>query len=581
MTPARPITFDRIQLNEGFWKKRVDRVKQVTLPLCLERCRETHRIDHFLRAAGKQPGGFEGFFFNDSDVYKVLEGAAYAGMDVADVVEQIMDAQQPDGYLNTYFILHPQLERWSDMGLHEDYCLGHMIEAAIAYHQATGDGRWVACAEKAVAQMQSALRGRHWVTGHQEIELALIRLYRHTQKEAYLAFARWLLDQRGHGYLQSKDFEQSGLDRAYCQDDVPMLEQRRAKGHAVRAMYYYSAMADYAAITGDQAMIATLQELHDHIVNHQMYVTGGVGQSRWIEGFGEDDSLPSMTAYCETCASIGMAMWNARMSLMDPQGKYGDVVERALYNGVLCGISLDGERFFYDNPLSSPGNVRRKGWFSCSCCPTSLCRMLPSVAGYLYASAGRFLYVHQYIASTGTFMHDGKEITVTQTTNYPYDGAVRLQFSRRVSVRLRIPGWCESFTVQLNGCPQPPMAQDGYLEITVPDGGLVDLELAMPVRAEQGNPRAAELKGRVAFARGPLIYCAEKCDQHRDIPDEFFPAQLSVRTCAGKALSRHPEELDGIVRIHTDGLSLIPYYAWNNRETCPMTTFIRETSCGT
>lgn len=576
MSSVTPVSFRSVQLCDGFWKKRMERLLQTTLPLCLKHCEQTHRIDHFRRAAGTQPGGFEGFFFNDSDVYKVLEGAAYAGLEITAIVEDILAAQQPDGYLNTYFILHPELERWNDMGLHEDYCLGHMIEAAIAYHEATGDGRWVECAERAVKQMRSALSGRHWVTGHQELELALIRLYRHTQNGEYLSFARWLLDQRGHGYLQSSDFDQSGLDRAYCQDEVPVLEQTRAQGHAVRAMYYYTAMADYAAITGDRAMAETLRTLHDHITQHQLYITGGVGQNRWIEGFGADDSLPSLTAYCETCAAIGMAMFNQRMFLMDKQGAYADLVELEMYNGILSGISLEGDRFFYDNPLASPGNIKRKGWFSCSCCPTSLCRWIPSIPGYMYASGKPDLYINQYIASKATFVHCGNEITVTQATDYPYDGRVLLSFSRACQTKLRIPGWCKSFTVTVNGREETPEVKDGYIVLALPDGAQVQLELSMPIRIVRGNPRSAELQDRVAFARGPVVYCAESCDQRGMYPDEFFPALLRVNPSAPAALSRCPKELDGIIRIHVDGLSLIPYYAWANRTPCAMTVFLSD-----
>lgn len=355
------------------------------------------------RSSPPPPGGFEGFFFNDSDVYKVLEGAAYAGLDITAIVEDILAAQQPDGYLNTYFILHPELERWNDMGLHEDYCLGHMIEAA-----------------------------------------------------------------------------------------------------------------------------------------------------------------------------IGMAMFNQRMFLMDGQGAYADLVELEMYNGILSGISLEGDRFFYDNPLASPGNIRRKGWFSSSCCPTSLCRWIPSIAGYIYASGEPNLYINQYIASRAAFVHCGNEMTVTQETDYPYDGRVLLRFSRACQAKLRIPGWCGQFTVTANGRREKPEVKDGYIALALPDAAQVQLELSMPVRVVRGNPRSAELRGRVAFARGPVVYCAESCDQPGLYPDEFFPALLHVHPGAPATLSYCPQELDGIIRIHVDGLSLIPYYAWANRTPCAMTVFLSD-----
>jgi len=574
MSVQVPVPFQQVVLTAGFWQKRIKTVQEKTLPLCINYCEETHRFDNFRSAAHEKQGVFQGIFFNDSDVYKILEGAAYLSYPVDSFVSSIIAAQQPDGYLNTYFILNEDEEKWSDMGLHEDYCLGHMIDAAIARHQATMNSDWLQCAERAVTQMQKTLTGRHWVTGHQGIELALIRLYRHTGNEEYLDFAGWLLNERGHGHLKSKSFYSENFTADYCQDFEPVDKQRRAKGHAVRAMYYYAAMADYAAIKGDALFRDALNALFHHITEHQMYITGGIGQNRFNEGFAEDDSLPSMTAYCETCAAIGMAMWNHRMSLIDCDARYADIVELELYNGILAGISLDGDRFFYENPLASPGNVKRKPWFSCSCCPTNLTRFIPSVSGYMYSTNDRTIYIHQYMSSRASISYRGGEAHIIQQTDYPIDGRISLSIDTSTNICLRVPGWCREFRLELNNEVKYAPLIKGYISLDVNADDLVALNLSLPPRLIKGRSDVRENVGRVAFARGPLIYCAEACDQDTQIPDEFFHSDLKVHPAEEIEVLPYSDELGGIVRLKTDGISLIPYYAWANRKESAMTVFI-------
>ncbi|NLG24258.1 MAG: glycoside hydrolase family 127 protein [Clostridiales bacterium] len=584
-----PVPFSRVRVRGGFWGDWIDRVCAATAPACLKACEETRRVDNFRRAAGWQAGGHEGLFYNDSDVYKVLEGVAYALMATPDrsleaqadgIIDAICAAQQPDGYLYTYFILKTPEHRWTDTDHHEDYCLGHLLEAGIAYFQATGKRRLLDAAVRAVDQMRAVVGPgrRDWVTGHQEIEMALIRYYRLTGEAQYLDFARWLVNQRGHARTElplshAKRF----FTDEYCQNDLPARQLTRVTGHAVRAMYYYSALADLAALDGDRELYAALLRLWDNVSPANLYLTGGIGQSRHNEGFTRDWSLPNLTAYCETCAAVGMAFWNQRMNAIDGGARYADMVERELYNGILAGISLKGDTFFYENPLASVGAHHRRPWFGTSCCPTNLIRFIPSIGGYAYATRGDELYINQFLASDAEIALASGRARLSVATGYPWDGRldVEIESDAPMALLVRLPDWCASFSAARDGRPLNIAPQSGYLRFKIEGRARLSIELGMPARRVYADPRVAEDVGRVAVMRGPLVYCAEACD-NPGMPDEYFHADFTLPAQAELLPVRERSELGDLVRLIGPGASLIPYYAWDNRAPGAMAVWLKE-----
>ena len=589
-TNLTPVSFQKVGIRDGFWKKRIHAVCTETARLCIDQCEKTHRIDNFRRAAGWQAGGHEGIYFNDSDVYKVLEGVAYVLMTERDekleakadeIIDAICAAQQPDGYLYTFYTLNTPERRWTDMSFHEAYCLGHMVEGAIAYAQATGKDKWLRAAIRAVEQMMrvNGPDGQHWVTGHQELELALVRLYRHTGEEKYLRYAQWLVEERGHGHLKLPFFpDRDFFVPEYCQDDLPVRELSRVTGHAVRAMYYYCAVTDLAAILGEEGYDAAMRRIWSNVVPANFYLTGGIGQSAQNEGFTRDWSLPNLTAYCETCAAIGMAMWNQRMNFTHAESRFADVVEREMYNGILSGISLKGDRFFYDNPLSSAGNTHRREWFGCSCCPTNLVRFVSSVGGYAYAVGENALYVNQFIASESVVDMPEGPVGLKVSTLYPWDGRVEIEITRcggARTLKLRRPDWCGEASLSVNGRAVTDCA-DGYYTLEIAAGDRIVYEMRMEIRRVHADPRVAEDAGRVAIMRGPVVYCAEEAD-NPGIPSEYFHADKTLSRSAALTAKYEPELLDGVVTISGDGVKLVPYFAWDNREAGAMAVWMRET----
>ena len=585
----KPVGFTNVDIRDGFWKKRIYAENTDTSWTCIDQSEKTHRIDNFRRAGGLQEGGHVGIFFDDSDVYKVLEGVAYVLMTeknpeleakADEIIDAICAAQQPDGYLYTFYTLTDSTKRWTEMDYHEAYCLGHMIEGAVAYAQATGKDKWLNAAIRAVDQMMSVNGpdGQHWVTGHQEIELALIRLYRHTGDEKYVRYAQWLVEERGHGHLRPSSSAPENFIPEYCQDDKPARELERVTGHAVRAMYYYCAVTELAAMLGDEGYDAAMQRVWNNVVPANLYITGGIGQSAYNEGFTRDWSLPNLTAYCETCAAIGMALWNQRMIYTHAESKYADMVEREMYNGILSGISLKGDTFFYDNPLASAGNYHRRHWFGCSCCPTNLIRFIPSVGGYAYATDGDAIYLNQFIASESIIETDSGRVMLKVATDYPWDGKVEItvvgcEGSRTLKVRK--PGWCEKATMKLNGKPVADCA-DGYYAVEVRQDAVISYEMEMEIRRIYADERVAEDEGRVAIMRGPVVYCAEETD-NPGIPTEYFHADKALSKQTVLLAKYKPELLDGVVIIEGDGVTLVPYFAWDNREPGAMVVWMRET----
>ncbi|MBU0639814.1 MAG: glycoside hydrolase family 127 protein [Planctomycetes bacterium] len=601
----RAVPFTNVRLDDVFWTPRLEITRSKTLPHNFEMCERTGRIRNFVKAAGAAEGEYEGYFFNDSDVYKVLEGAAYAlhtapdaELDgyVDEVIAKIAGAQQSDGYLNSYYTLTGLDQRWTDLAnKHELYCAGHLFEAAVAHYQATGKRTLLDVAIR-FADLIDSLFGpdkRHDVPGHEEIELALVKLYGVTGEARYLKLAQFFLEQRGRA-------EGRRLYGDYCQDHLPLAQQTEIAGHAVRAMYLYSGVADVAALTGDDEMITMMERIWRDVVERKMYITGGIGPSAHNEGFTVAYDLPNDSAYAETCASIGMVLWNQRLSLLHADARYVDVLERALYNGLLSGIALDGEKYFYVNPLASRGTHHRREWYSCACCPTNIVRFLPSVGGYVYAHTDDAVYVNLYVAGEAKIALRDAEVSIKQETRYPWDGAVRLTLTPTApleyDVYVRIPGWCEGARLRVNGAPIPePQVVKGYTRVSCHRrrSDVIELDLPMPIRRIEAHPRVPADSGRVALQRGPLVYCLEGVDNAGGVLNLALPreAELTVEHRAdllggvtvirGPALAVEPTAWDN--RLYRPAVVTrpvefvaVPYYAWDNRAAGEMAVWLPE-----
>lgn len=580
------IDFSHVKINDNFWSPRLSKHVSATLPVCIDQIEnQTGRIRNFENAA-KGEGEHSGIFFDDSDVYKALEGMAYSLINNPDPelekkadewIDKFAAAQQPDGYINTFYTLTGLDKRWTNMDKHEMYCAGHMIEAGVAYYQATGKRKLLDVCIRMTDHMMSQFGPgkRHWVPGHEEIELALVKLYQTTQEQKYLDFAYWLLEERGHGHGTMGD--EGKWDPVYYQDIVPVRQLTDISGHAVRCMYLYCGMADVAALKNDTGYIAAIDRLWDDVVHRNMYITGGIGSSRDNEGFTEDYDLPNLDAYCETCASVGMVLWNQRMNQLTGDSKYIDVLERSLYNGALAGISLGGDRFFYVNPLESKGDHHRQEWYGCACCPSQLSRFLPSIGNYIYASSDDALWVNLYIGNTGQIRIGETDILLTQETDYPWDGSVKLTISTsqplEKEIRLRIPNWCKTYDLSINGKRINVSEEKGYAVIKDwKSQDVIALDMDMPVEIVAADPHVKENFGKRAIQRGPLVYCMEEIDN----PEYFDQIQLSPSTTFQTAFVS--DILNGIKTIKTNGraqsATFIPYYAWDNRKAGKMRVWI-------
>lgn len=580
------IDFSHVKINDNFWSPRLSKHVSATLPVCIDQIEnQTGRIRNFENAA-KGEGEHSGIFFDDSDVYKALEGMAYSLINNPDPelekkadewIDKFAAAQQPDGYINTFYTLTGLDKRWTNMDKHEMYCAGHMIEAGVAYYQATGKRKLLDVCIRMTDHMMSQFGPgkRHWVPGHEEIELALVKLYQTTQEQKYLDFAYWLLEERGHGHGTMGD--EGKWNPVYYQDIVPVRQLTDISGHAVRCMYLYCGMADVAALKNDTGYIAAMDRLWDDVVHRNMYITGGIGSSRDNEGFTEDYDLPNLDAYCETCASVGMVLWNQRMNQLTGDSKYIDVLERSLYNGALAGISLGGDRFFYVNPLESKGDHHRQEWYGCACCPSQLSRFLPSIGNYIYASSDDALWVNLYIGNTGQIRIGETDILLTQETDYPWDGSVKLTISTsqplEKEIRLRIPNWCKTYDLSINGKRINVSEEKGYAVIKDwKSQDVIALDMDMPVEIVAADPHVKENFGKRAIQRGPLVYCMEEIDN----PVYFDQIQLSPSTTFQTAFVS--DILNGIKTIKTNGraqsATFIPYYAWDNRKAGKMRVWI-------
>jgi len=598
---------------------RLETNRTVTLPYDFEKCKTTGRVDNFLKAAGKMGGPHTGLVFNDSDVYKVLEGASYslllhpdptldAYMD--DLIAKVAAAQEPDGYLYTARTIDPNAAepdkegqtRWSNLRFnHELYNLGHMYEAAVAHYRATGKHSFLNIATRSadlLVQVFGPDKMRN-VPGHQEVEIGLVKLYQVTQNESYLALAKFFLDERGHhhGREEHRLFDVPG----YAQDHMPVVEQDKAVGHAVRAVYMYAAMADIAALTGDEAYIRALDALWENVVGKKLYLTGGLGARHHGESFGDDYELPNSTAYAETCAAIANVMWSHRMFLLHGHAKYIDVLERTLYNGLLSGVALGGDSFFYPNPLAADGKwafnmgegATRSPWFECSCCPTNLVRFMPSLPGYVYASRDNTLYVNLFVGSRGVVSLERTDVDITQDTRYPWDGTVTITLHpatpAEFGLAVRIPGWAQgrpvpsqlysytdtspdNVTLELNGELAALKVENGFARITRAwqSGDTVTLRLPLSARRVVSDEAVSENVGRVAVEWGPLVYCAEAVDNGGQALALALPNKAHFTTHHDNGL------LGGITVIEGAGLTLVPYYAWSHRGEGEMQVWLHQ-----
>ena len=604
--PIDPVPFTSVKVDGGFWGQRLQASREVTVPLAFSKCEETGRYRNFENAAHPSDTiHVGGFSFDDTDVYKTIEGASYLLQTFPDIklknyIDSVLvivaGAQEPDGYLYTARTMNPKhphewagSKRWEKVEelSHEFYNLGHMLEAAVAHYQATGQRnfldiaiRYADCVIREVGPNPGQVVR---VPGHQIAEMGLAKLYLATGDKKYLDQAKFFLDYRGK--TEHRD--------PYNQTHLPVLEQKEAVGHAVRATYMYAGMADVAALTGDQGYIHAIDTIWDNIVSKKMYITGGIGSTNDGEAFGANYELPNTTAYNETCAAIGMVYVNHRLFLLHGDSKYYDVLERTLYNGLISGVSLEGDAFFYPNPLEvkKERKYQRQAWFGCACCPSNISRFIPSLPGYVYAVKDNDVYVNLFMGNTSTLQVNGKPVTLKQETAYPYSGEVKLvieEANQPFTMKVRIPGWARNeampsnlyafadglqsqYSVKINGEVIKTELQQGYCSISRDwkVGDVVELSFDLQPRLVKANNQVEADRGRVAVQCGPIVYCAESPDNEQSI------GSITLNGLTQLKVEWQPEKLHGINQIVTDnGVTLIPYYAWAHRGVSDMEVWI-------
>lgn len=604
----RPVPIESIRLEDNFWSPRLRIIQEITLPTQYDLLEETGRIFNFRRAAGKVKGDFQGFFFNDSDVYKWLEAAAFSyAYNPNDtllekcrrLIDEIAAAQDEDGYLNTYFTFERKGDRWKNLrDMHELYCAGHLMQAAIAFYRATGERKILDVSCRLADHIASVFgpNKRAGVPGHPEIEMALVELYRATGNRAYLDLAAFFVDIRGRGLIGGSP---------HHIDHKPFRELNEIVGHAVRSLYLNCGATDVYLENGDKTLFEALMRLWHNMVERKMYITGGVGARHKGEAFGDDYELPNARAYAETCAAIANFMWNWRMLLASGVGVFTDIMELTLYNGILSGISLDGKEYFYVNPLADRGRHRRQRWFACACCPPNIARLMASLPGYFYSVSDRDLWVHFYAKGRADINVNGNRVVLLQDTDYPWSGDVKITVNPEkedyFSIHIRIPEWCREAKVKVNDRELEIKPQPGsYLEINRlwESGNEISLFMAMPIERVIFHPLVIENTDRVALKRGPIVYCVEKADNPKfDVWSMILPDDAPLNA------EHVPNLLGGVTVIHGEALAInheafsrrlyapkpdfkydlrkvnftaIPYYAWANREEGPMTVWIRS-----
>ncbi len=634
--PVQPIPFTAVHLDDEFWAPRIETNRKVTIPAAFQQCELSGRVNNFERAAQALRGEphdtkAPGYPFDDTDLYKVIEGAAYVlsvqpdpKLDayVDGMIAKIAAAQEPDGYIYTTRTIDPKnphrwagAERWVNErdDSHELYDAGHLIEAAVAHYQATGKKTLltVAIREADLLTRTFGPGKRSIWPGHQITEMALVKLYRVTGNEQYLALAKFMLDERGPDKIPpGEKVNPRGLD--YNQAQLKVIDQTEPVGHAVRAMYMYSGMADVAALEADDKMRAAGDRIWENLVHTKLYLTGGIGAAGGHEGFGREYELPNMTAYNETCASVGMDYWNHRQFLLHGDAKYVDVMERTLYNGLISGVSLKGDTFFYPNPLESNGQHARQQWFGVACCPGNITRFMASVPGYIYAKRGDVLFVNLFAAGSADADLAGGKVKIAQQTRYPWDGAVRMTLTpdqaRAFTVNVRIPGWARDEPVpgslyrfmdkapaqpslKVQGHDVPMKIENGYVAInrTWTAGDAIELNLPMPVRRIVADDRVDADRNRVALQRGPIVYAAEWPDNPNgkvrnivlsdanSLTPEFRPDLLNgVEVIKGRAVGLALQANGTVTRTEQPFLA-IPYATWANRGRGQMAVWLART----
>jgi DUF1680 family protein len=611
--PIRPVPFTSVKVTDSFWAPRIKLNHEITIPIALNQCYKTGRVDNFKVAGKLKEGKFcTEYPFDDTDIYKIIEGASYSLQTTPDtkldarldtLIDLVAKAQEPDGYLYTNRTIDPLhthdwagKERWekeSDLS-HELYNSGHLFEAAVAHYLATGKRSFLDVAVKNADLLVKIFGPGKLLRspGHQVVEMGLVKMYRVTGKKEYLDLAKFFIDSRGQNSPHSRG--------EYSQDHIPVVQQTEAVGHAVRATYLYSGMADVAAITGNEQYVNALGKIWDDIVNYKLYITGGIGAAAGHEGFGPKYELPNMSAYNETCASIGNIYWNYRMFLLHGDSKYYDVLEQILYNGMISGVSQSGDHFFYPNPLESMGQHSRSEWFGCACCPSNVCRFIPSVPGYMYGQTDSRLYVNLFIQSKALLSLNKQKLEVEQTTNYPWEGEVKFSINPEkessFELAVRIPGWLaekplpgnlyafqekssHQFALNVNGQPANYRLENGFAIIAKnwKKGDVVTLSLPMDIRRVVANEKVVADNNKVALMRGPMVYCAEWPDfQDRHVLNLILANNVLLKS------EFHPEILGGVVllkgkakntsRVDENKITekevpftAIPYYSWANR----------------
>ncbi len=608
----RAVPFTDVKITDSFWSPRQETNRVASIPINFDNLEKAGNLQNFRLAAQRATNGYQGPLFMDSDAYKALEAAAYSlavhpdpvlEKKLEDIIATLAAAQLPDGYLNSFFQVKRPGKRWTNLqDAHELYCAGHLIEAAVAHHQATGKRAFLDVACK-LADHIDAVFGpapkRLGYPGHPELELALIKLWRATGERRYFELARFFVENRGRGYFATeRRGEKDRREPAYYQDDVPIFDHDRIKGHAVRAAYLMSGVTDVAAETGDERLLKMLDRVWRNTTERNMYITGGIGPSSHNEGFTVDYDLPNATAYQETCATVALAQWNHRLALLYGDAKYADVMERGLYNGLLSGVSQDGKTFFYVNPLESDGTKHRKPWYGCACCPPNVARTVAFLGGYAYARSDKALWVNLYIQGSVKATVAGAPVQLSLTSDYPWDGKVKFKMQpakpATFELRLRDPGWCEGATVSVKGKKiSRPVMERGYLVLTREwrNGDSVELDLPMPLHRIAANPNVKADQGLLAIQRGPIVYCVEQCDQKAPVGSLLLSADAELKPIAEKSLlggvtvikgfagvvpklnwdSRLYRPLPAVPRVE---LTAIPYYVWGNREAGPMKVWL-------
>jgi DUF1680 family protein len=606
--PISVVSIKDVNIKDKFWLPRIKLIQDSTIQYALNKCGEEGRMDNFLVAGGKKMGAYQGKMpFDDTDLYKIIEGASYSLISqpnpdleayIDSIISIIKIGQEPDGYITTWFTIDrknppawwvkPSVNRWDQVeASHELYNSGHLFEAAAAHFRATGNRDFLDIAIKnadlLVANFGPDKLSR--VPGHQIVETGLIKLYQITKNEQYLELAKFFLDMRG-------DSTSHQLYGEYSQDHRPVIQQTEAVGHAVRALYMYAGMTDIAVMYRDTSYLKAVHKIWENIVNTKMYITGGLGSKREGEAFGENYELPNLTAYSETCAAIGSVYWNHRLFMLSGNSKYYDIIERTLYNGLISGISVDGINFFYPNPTESDGHNKfnmgsctRQPWFDCSCCPTNLIRFIPSIPALIYATDKESMYINLFISSTAHVFVDGEKIEVTQKTDYPWDGKIKITIKpekeKIFRLRLRLPGWTQNNPVpgdlysyldrdhgevnlSINGKKEEVNQNMGYAEILRRWKKDDSVELIFPLTVHRiiADNKVKDDSNKVAFEFGPVVYCAEEVDNEQ-ISDIVIPDDMDANSEERTVMSETVISING--KVDEEEIALIPYYLWSNR----------------